>query len=354
MKYLFIDSNQYRHLFSRSEGFSDEVLQLLLNLIDRKHIKLVLPQQTKEEVERNRFRAWPENAVKTIENRIQKLKDLINKLQKDFSVYKNHDKLKAELEKEIKKLEKEKGDISKTFTENRSKANQKLKQLFNRAELVQEVREIQENARIRNQKGNPPYDNGGIGDCLIWESLLNFLPRKSQLIFVAHDNKAWGDAIFDKWLEKEFKDKIKGTITFSNKLADIPGLTAEEQEKIKTEELFNLKQNAVIDFVNSPSFDGAGERARRLLRYKHLLTTDDYKEILKAGITNHEIYQSFFTSGPLQVLVTGEDEYVQRELESIDENLWRQFREKYSINLKRQSDKQEPKVEETNINDIPF
>lgn len=54
MKYLFIDSNQYRHIFSANEQFSDEILDLLLKLNEKNKLKFIVPQQVKDEVERNR------------------------------------------------------------------------------------------------------------------------------------------------------------------------------------------------------------------------------------------------------------------------------------------------------------
>ena len=340
MKYIFLDSNQYRHLFSRSEGFSDEVLQLLVKLINTQNIKLLLPSQTKEEVERNRYRSWPESSIKNSENKIKRLEDLLTKTEKELSNYKSFKKLRTEIEKEIVKEKKDKEKIYKTFTSNRSKQNNKLRILFQKANLIKEEEIIIRKAEIRFKKGNPPYDGVDFGDALIWESLLEYLPSGSDLIFVAHDNDAWGKEGFDPWLGKEYKEKKKGKVFFSNKLSDIEELTSEEQEKIRKEELENLKQNAVSDFINSPSFVEAGERAQRLLIYKDLLTSDDFMEILKASSSNHEIYMSFFTASPLRDLVSGNDGYVDSKIEPLSADLWRKFADFYGIKLKRQSDEE--------------
>lgn len=352
MKHIFIDANQYRHLFSRFEGFSEEVFQLLIKLIDRQHIKLLLPQQTKEEVERNRFRGWPESVLKSGENKIIKLLEQLGKAEKEFSEYKGLKKIKSEIEKQIKSVQKDQKNVQKTFISNHSKQNQKLRKLFKRAELIQETEEIRSRAQIRHQKGNPPYDKEGIGDSLAWESLLSHLPRRAHLIFVAHDNDAWGNLVFDKWLENEYKERVKGEIFYSKKLADIPDLTNEEQKKIRKEELENLKQNAVTDFINSSNFMEAGARAKKLLQFKENLNTVDYKEIFQASLTNHEIYQSFFTSEPLLQLITGDKDYVVKEIESVDRELWQRFTGRFNIQLKRQSDQQDEK--EIDIKDLPF
>lgn len=354
MKYIFIDSNQYRHIFSLSEGFSDSIHDLLIRLIDSDHAKLLLPQQTREEVERNRYRQWPENEIKNIETKISKLKDLLERRKKDLGSFRTYKDLVGEVNSEIKKLEKEKERIISTFTNNKSKANQKLKKLFDKATSIVETQKIRELADIRFKKRNPPYGDT-IGDSLIWESLLSILgkEKKVDLIFVANDKQAWGKYGFDKILQNEFKKQMRGRrIYYVNKLSDIPEITTEEQEKIKAEELENSKRNAVTDFVSSQSFTDAGEKANRLLLFKNHLTTSDYQDILHASLTNHEIYQSFFTAGPLRELVTGDDNYVVKEIEPIDSELWDRFAKQYQVSLKRQSDQQNntEELEE----DIPF
>ncbi|OGY17226.1 MAG: hypothetical protein A2785_04390 [Candidatus Chisholmbacteria bacterium RIFCSPHIGHO2_01_FULL_49_18] len=354
MKYIFIDSNQYRHIFSLSEGFSDSVHDLLIRLIDSNHAKLLLPQQTREEVERNRYRQWPENEIKNIESKITNLKDLLEKREKDLGSFKVYKDLVEEVNSEINKLEKEKEKIISTFTNNRSKANQKLKKLFGKAVTIDETSKIRQLADIRFKKKNPPYGDN-VGDSLIWESLLSFFEniRTVYLIFVANDKQAWGKYGFDRILQDKFKKQITGRrIKYINKLSDIPEITVEEQEKIKAEEQDNSKRNAVIDFVNSQSFIDAGEKANKLLLFKNLLTTDDYQDILRASLSNHEIYQSFFTAIPLSKLVIGDDDYVIKEIESIDAELWNRFAKKYEVSLKRQSDQQNEAKEDED--DIPF
>lgn len=358
MKYIFIDSNQYRHIFSRSEGFSDIVYNLLIKLTEKKQLRLLLPQQTKEEVERNKYRKWPENEIKSLNNKIEKLRTLSEEVEKKFSEYSSFQKLCNEIKKSIKRLEKEQKLIRKTFVDNGSKQNQRLNELFNRANPIEEVEEVLKKAYTRYKKGNPPYDKRGMGDALIWESLLYFFKnsdtKKAHLIFVTNDKDAWGENEFDQWLTDEYEKVIGGKIFFSNKLSDIPEFTKEEQGKIRKAETESLKRNAVIDFANSLSFIAAGENAQRLLKFKKLLNSDDYREILGASLSNGQIYESFFTTPTLMELVAGEDGHVTKEIESIDGELWRQFSERYNIFLKRQSDQIESSENEIGIKNIPF
>lgn len=361
MKYIYIDSNQYRHIYSSSEGFSQEVYDLLMRLTDREdHAQLLLPQQTKDEVERNRFRPWPEAEESDISSKIEKLAKRIESIKSEYGEYSGIKYLLKNLESEKSNLEKESHLISKRFISVRSKQNQKIKKLFDKAQILPESTEITTKAQIRLAKGNPPYTKDKkIGDLLIWESLLSYLGEKKnqkpQMIFVSNDKVAWGRNQFDPWLESEYKNITQGNIFFSNRLSDIPDLTTEEQEKIRKEEEENLKKNAITDFVSSQSFVSAGSNAQRLLSCKNFLNEDDYRKILMGSVSNHEIYQSFFTPTTLKELIEGENGYVVRQVEVIPSELWERFEKRYQTGLKRQSSENtSDPIESINSGGIPF
>ena len=58
MKYLFIDTNIYKYLFSDNTTFSDDVVVLVKKLIDNEKLILILPTQVIDEVERNHLESW--------------------------------------------------------------------------------------------------------------------------------------------------------------------------------------------------------------------------------------------------------------------------------------------------------
>lgn len=359
MKYIFIDSNQYRHIYSSSEGFSQEVYDLLIGLVSLEHICLLLPKQAKDEVERNRWRSWPEAEEKDVDTKIEGINKEMELFKNKYSEYKSHKKLLSQLEKQKKALLEEKAKISKRFLNLRSKQNQKIVNLFKKAKLIEETEEIIKLADFRFRKGNPPYGKPSkLGDALIWQSMIEYLkPHKAErpvLIFVANDKNAWGDNHFDPWLSREFKSLIGGKVVYSKRLSDIPELTSEEQEKIRKEEEVNLKENIISDFVNSSSFMNAGANADKLLKLKDKFSTSDYEKIISGSISNHEIYQSFFTPIPLKELVEGGDGFVRRELEDLPSDLWRKFEEKFKTDLNRQTDIQPIPPVKLNGEDIPF
>lgn len=341
MKYIFIDTNQYRHLFSKNEGFSDEIKKLLDKLINQDHIKLLLPQQVKEEVERNRFENWYNDEIKDNDKKISKIEADIKSFEQSLVLFPLElQKIKKKLNSQLIILRKESQNIKKRYRGLKSKANQKLKQLFDEAELIEESEEIIYKARLRLDKNNPPNDNK-LGDALIWESLLYFLhsiPRGSSLIFVARDNGAWGKDGFNPWLERELKEKTKVSISLTRALSDINTLTKLEQEKLRKIEREELKNNAISNFINSRSFESAGSHCGVLLQYKDIFTKEDYEKIIDASISNMQIYQSFFTSVSLNNLCKGENGYVVSYLENIDKDVWKNFVKFNQIKHKRQSD----------------
>jgi len=344
MKYVFIDTNQYRHLFSRKEGFSENLYNFLFTLSKLGYIKLVLPQQTRDEVERGRFRQWYEEEVASIKK-----------------------------EKEILEKEKELREIQMLYFGEKSKAVIRWEKLSKTAVVIPETNEIIERARIRKEKGNPPYDSG-LGDVLIWESLLDFLREESKkgeeidLIFISNDKKAWGEEHFDRYLEKEYKDQVGGRIFYSNKLSDLPKFLKEEayaftekirkeierlRKEIKKVELEEAKRISIINFIASPSFVEAGERAQKLLQYKDKLTVKDYDTIIRGSLENPQIFESFFTAQPLNELVRGEGEYVKEEVEKIDKELWEKFSKQFKITFLRKSDQQR-EIDTGNLKNVSF
>lgn len=341
MKYIFIDTNQYRHIFSRNEGFSDDIKNLLDQLIDRESIQLLLPKQIQQEVERNRYENWYNEEIKNNakeQDNIKKEEKKFDELLAGYPV--ELARIKKQLNKNLKNLKSEGGIITKRYRDLKSKANQKLKKIFEKAVFIDESDDIVYRARLRFEKGNPPSDDK-IGDALAWETLLSYLeiaPKKSRLIFVARDGSAWGKNGFNPWLEKELKDLNHISVSFTNALADISILTEEDQLRLREIERIESKNNAISNYTNSESFIGAGENVRQLLQYRDILTAEDYLKIISAGTSNNQIYNSCFTSTPLSILCHGENGYVVEAIENIPKEIWDVFIKFNQIQLLRQSD----------------
>lgn len=349
MKYIFIDTNTYRHIFSDNEGFSDDIKNILTSLIENQHIKLLLPQQVKDEVERDRYEQWYLNENNTIEKKIEKnnkeievLKEKLNSHEKEL-----HSICKR-IEGDNKRLLKQKDTIRIRFRSTRSKANQKLKEIFSKAELIEETPEIIDCARLRLEKGNPPKDNK-LGDALIWESLIHFLKKdkaKSDLIFIARDNNAWGKDGFNPWLKKDLQDTTNTKIIFTDALSDIEDLTKKEREQIKQTEKEEQKKNALSDFLGVYGYINASMKLERLLLYKEYLTQEDYIQIIREFLRNSSVINSYYTSWKVKAILSEDDtNYVMDKIENIKKDVLEKLNQIYDLNLKRKHDKNDEMID---------
>lgn len=341
MKYFYIDTNQYRHLFSEKEGFSEEVYALICELLDNGHGKLLLPQQTFDEVERNRLGEWADKTRKLAESALKKIQDKAKQAEADFAEYDNSKPLIEEITKHSEQVRVQMEQRVGIFLDGESGPNQKLHSLFSKAEIIPETDELYEKASRRLAKHNPPYDEK-IGDALIWESILHRLETedKPELIFVARDAKAWGKTGPNQWLVVEFAKHTSGTVTFVKLLSEIPSLTKPEQEKMRIAEEREIIERALDDFANSSDYTSAGTHASKLLYFKDKLDASDFARIIDAARTNYSINHSWFTTGPLKSLLEdGDNEgYALPVIESIDQNEWQSFERKIQTGLKRQHD----------------
>lgn len=350
MKYICIDSNIFRHLFSRSKDFSDEIESLLVRLIDNKKVGLLLPLQIKQEVERNRFGDWYKTDAGVFDSKVAEKDQEIASLEKKYSKYGEIEALVARLKNEKQPILKQKDEVREKYFSPQSPGNMFLQEVLRRATNIAETREIQILAWARKEKRNPPRDSEEhYGDDIIWESLLSYFHDKCQkgtdsLILVSNDSNAWGDGALNAWLEDEWRTVTGCDIVLVNTMADVDQLTKEEQDnkeeqdKIRKTELKELKHNALIDLVGSDSFVDAGINARNLLSFKDSLDGHDLEQVLKASTTNFQIMQSFFTRDPLSALVSGQGGMAVDAAEAIDDELWNRFCERYQIRLWRRKD----------------
>jgi hypothetical protein len=301
-------------------------------------IKLLLPIQVKDEVERDRFSSWYENSLSEFKQKIVKKEEDIKSLNEKFSKYKSRSFLIKELQKDKKELETIVKQLKTRFKNKKSKANQILKEIFDNSEIVDESVNIIELANLRIKKRNPPRDGEGhFGDAIIWESLLDYFKKRDnkknsdELIFVSNDKTAWGDDGLNLWLENEWKKKTQSKIRLAYSISSIGELKS-QTEKIKKEEERNLKDNLIKDFINSKSFVEAGDNAEKLVSIREQLTKEDFEKIIKGSLKNHEIYQSFFTNDPLKRLVSDSEYSVVNEVENIEDELWDSFKRRFHLN----------------------
>ncbi len=302
-KYIFIDSNIYYGLFSDSEDYSDDILKLIEKLVSKAGIVLLLPQQVKDEVTRDRMTKWWPASHSTLVSKLTSLDKKIEKLDLDYKNYSAAKKLGSEIEREKGKINKKINSIKKQYLSTRSRSNVRLKKLFKIAQIVEEDPEIIQNAIFRREKGNPPNDSNKLGDKIIWESLLAYLEKvkstRPLLIFVAKDPTAWkaetsGGLELNLWLHNEYGERTGGKVVLIDNLSKIPGLTPgeqrviEEKEKEEHDRSITEKLKTIIPerFRTSNTFDDS-DRLMKIVEPKlGLIDEVGIAEILKASIDN--------------------------------------------------------------------
>lgn len=367
MKYLFIDSNQYKNIFSSNEQFSDEILELLLKLNMNDKLKLVIPRQVIDEVERNRDNKWCEFERNKLKNKITTFDNLINELNRKIGSNEDYRKELSSLEGKIKKQKnKIKGELKKVdskYYKLQSKQNQKLKKIFKNAAILEENEEILRDAYFRFLKHNPPYDstaedkndyeNSKFGDCIIWETLLSHFRKKenksSDLIFIAKDHTAWGKSKFNNWLLKEFKIATNGNIVYGQSISDIMDLTKEEQRKLKKLEASELKEDAISSFLLGGAYAFIGRKILKIAEFKESLNLSDYERICRGALSNPDIYKSIYAPYAFKILLEDPNNvgYVLPIIEKVDYELWDRFSKRFDLELKRQGDE----IPEINLDD---
>src|SRR5262249_48306954 len=97
-----------------------------------------------------------------------------------------------------------------------------IQELFEKAIMLKTTEELIDKARLRMQVGNPPGKDGSLGDAISWEVLLEALPEKQHLLFVADDRdyvSVLDDNKFKEFLLAEWAERKQSNIVFYRRLS---------------------------------------------------------------------------------------------------------------------------------------
>lgn len=198
---VYIDTNIYISLLSSTSDIKS--WKKLKSLMDKNEVEVLLPTQTKLEIERHL-----EGGIKTINQKISNLKShsyrinpppsIVNKNKKDLS------KIEIEVLNKIKDIETEAlnkiKDIDKEYQkeiekqikkteEHKKEVEEILKYIFKKSILINVDESIITKALVRYTNGLPPRkqeDDGKYGDSIIWETLKSYV-RSDDLNIISHD-----------------------------------------------------------------------------------------------------------------------------------------------------------------------
>jgi len=236
---LFIDTNRYLNLYALSQTELKD-LERLIELVDEGKITLWLPEQVKNEFYRNR-----EERVLNYHQKIHKLiaeYDMEESSNPDIPECEQHLEKIVEAQKTIIEeknkiktiLERIKKDFEDKIKKSSFFADEIVERLFLSATGIPAEKKILDKAITRNNLGNPPGKTGSFGDPVIWESLLDKIPKGEDLYFVGGDKdfKSKLDKNdFLPFLEKEWEEKKNSKVIMYKHLGEF---TKDKIPEIKT------------------------------------------------------------------------------------------------------------------------
>jgi hypothetical protein len=217
MLHLYIDANAYLTFFHLTSDDLEELKKLQILIAKTQEVQLHLPEQTRDEFERNR-EVKIADALKRF--REEKLNNQFPQMSKEYPEYnkmreaiKNFDHHKSKL------LEKLHTDI---FT-NKLAADKIINELFSKAKFYQSSNALIEAAKTRYDLGKPPGKNKSYGDALNWETLLYHIPISEDLYFVSDDKDYFSEinqAYFNNYLVTEWYNKKESKIYYYRRISE--------------------------------------------------------------------------------------------------------------------------------------
>lgn len=207
MKNLFLDSNIWLSLYH----FSGDDLEQFSKLkeLNGTILKIYIPEQTRNEVQRNR-----DAKIKDALMRFEKFDFTFPTFCKSYDEYGDFYQLYNELKRKHKEWCMR---IRDDITNQTLPADRVISELFDLCSFVECTEEMIRSAELRYKAGNPPGKDNKFGDAINWECLLNSIPDGEDLYFISSD-KDYKSVIdeqrFNLFLKEEWRKKKKAEVHF--------------------------------------------------------------------------------------------------------------------------------------------
>ena len=277
---LFIDTNIFLSFYHLTSEDLEELRKLGV-LLEQKEVTLYLTDQVRAEFGRNRELKIADALKRLGEQRIN---PQFPQMCKDYGEYRELRDLQKAYEAAHSVLLK---GISSDVAAQTLKADKTIQELFSKATILETTGELVENARLRMQVGNPPGKEGSLGDAISWEALLQHVPDKEDLFFIADDRdyvSVLDENKFKDFLFQEWRDRKHSKIIFYRRLSAFFKDTFPEI-KIATE----LEKELLIrNLAASGSFAQTHSVLAKLSKFTEF-TTAQLNEIVEAAISNNQI-----------------------------------------------------------------
>ena len=273
MKNLFIDSNIWLSLYH----FTNDDLEQFSKLKELigTEIKLFVPQQVFDEIQRNR-EAKLKDAFKSFE-----VKSIL------FPVfckeYPEYSQFNEDYKAIISRYNEWRRKIDDDVKQQTLPADLTIKKFFDSINLIP-CKLVVENAYRRYKIGNPPGKDNKYGDAINWECLLNTVPNGEDLYLISSDKDYCSEMFsesFNPFLKHEWESKKGAKIHFYKNL--VPFLNEHFRNiALKTEK---EKQELIEKLKTSSSFENTHGVIAMLSR--HIGWTDSQIEEICAAAENN-------------------------------------------------------------------
>lgn len=273
MKNVFIDTNIWLSLyhFTNDDLSQFEKLKDMLNI----SINLIVPQQVKNEILRNR-EAKVLDALKSFDMKKPKY-PVFCKAYEDF------DQLNKDITSVISRFKEFRKNIESQIISNELPADKTLRSFFSVIETIPSDIYI-ENAYNRYRIGNPPGKDNKYGDAINWECLLDTVTPNEDLYFISADkdfHSLVDERKMNPFLVAEWSAKKNSKIYFYSSLVDFLN---EHVKDIQLEDEIK-KQKLIFDLYNSQNFESTHGIIASLRKYSGW--TEQEVEKLSAALINN-------------------------------------------------------------------
>lgn len=200
---IFLDTNILLSFYHYTKDDLEELKKLGV-LLKRDRATLFLPDEVKQEFNRNR-EVKIADALRRLEG--QKLALQFPQMCKEYPEFRDARQAQQDYERaHARLLEQIKADAHAKAL----RADETIKELLEGATPIRTSDEIISRARLRMDRGNPPGKPGSLGDRICWEALLAEGPDRKDLYFVSADGdyvSALEKASFSRFLLDEWTEE---------------------------------------------------------------------------------------------------------------------------------------------------
>ncbi|WP_423188410.1 PIN domain-containing protein [Alkalibacterium sp. f15] len=275
---VFIDSNIWLGLYH----FSSDDLSEFSKLKNLKNIKIYLPSQTKDEVNRNR--------IVKINDARRKFEDVsyTPKIPNLYNEFEDKSKDFRKLSREIDSFFKAwKEEVSYAINKKELKADLVIKEIFEKAHQV-DTSGYYDKAIYRMDVGNPPGKNNSYGDAINWEALLDDVPEREDLFIITDDKDYYDDKKEEQvnsFLLNEWNEQKKSEVHVFNSL----GSFFEKHIQVIHLKEEQEKNKSIIDLEETQSFSNTHSVIQKLFSHLDSFSKEQTSRIIDAAIDNSQI-----------------------------------------------------------------